>query len=572
MILFFDYGIIFFGNALQNVKYSGFLPLFGSSSSDPGRKRGFRMKRLFTVLLAALALSLAPVAAAAEEAGPEEAGPASGISASPAESKPEEGGSSPADGDTPTAPDEDHAPEDGENAGQDADAPSDGEDADAAPDEGEDTDGSSEDGEEDDSSNEEGREPITPGLETEYHFVYIKGNKDMVNPEGKLTRAEAASMIFSLLRGYPQYEPDVLSFTDVKATDWFAEPVQGLTRIGALKGYADGSFRPNRNISRAEFVVILSRFFPQFEGEKKTFSDVTEDGEFAWAYDDIAEAAGRGWISGSGDGNFQPKEPITRAQAIKIINRALGRSAHQEQLAADGNVLLFLDLPYTHWAYYEIMEAALPHEHRAEEGGTEIWSEYTVPAASRKPGNYVIGGEMYQVNSDGHFARNQTTGVLRFDDMGRYTTGDKALDAKLTEIVKKYTVEGDTNFNNYKRLHTHISKNYSYRAGSYLKDGQTGWELAMAKEMLQNGKGNCYRYAGLGAMLARKMGYQAKALSGYIDTGWGFVYHGWVEIEDGGKTLVCDPQQQFRQPNANLYMREYNQLDSKYRVKNVIKK
>lgn len=548
------------------------------------------MKKLFTTLLAALALSLLPVMAAAspDDAKPDEAGPVSGISAGMEDSKPEEGENSSADEDIPAAPDEDYTPEDGENTDQDVDTPDDGEDAGddiaapddgedagddiAAPDDGEDTDGNPDDDADNDPPNDGPREPITPGLETENHRVYIKGNKDMVNPEGKLTRAEAASMIFSLLSAIPQYEPDVLSFTDVKATDWFAEPVQGLTRIGALKGYADGSFRPNRNINRAEFVVILSRFFPHFEGERKTFSDVTPDGEFAWAYGDIAEAAGRGWISGSGDGSFRPQDPITRAQAIKIINRALGRSAHAEQLEADGNVLLFLDLPYTHWAYYEIMEAALPHEYRAEEGGKEIWSEYTVPEASRKPGNYVIGGEMYQVNSDGHFARNQTNGVLTFDDRGRYTTGDKALDARLTEIVKKYTVAGDTNFNNYRRLHYYVANQYGYRAGSYLKDGQTGWEPAIAKEMLQNGKGNCYRYAGLGTMLARKMGYQAKGISGYIDTGWGFVPHGWVEIEDGGKTLVCDTQQQAQRPSVNLYMREYRQLDSLYRVRNIIKK
>ena len=539
------------------------------------------MKKLFTAILAALVLSVVPVMAAAspDEPQPDQsAGLVSQVSPETQDEKPEEGEGGLEDANLPAAPDEGGAPADSDtDAGTDTGTGSDSDlDTDSdTPGEGEEGDDDSagpDDGETPGGGEDDGSQEPSIGLNTQDHVAYIKGNQDKVNPEGRLTRAEAASMIYSLLETVPDWNPDELDYTDVKAGDWFAKEVQALSRLGALKGYGDGSFKPNRNINRAEFVVILSRFFPQFEGERKSFSDVTPEGDFAWAYDQIEEAAGRGWISGSGDGTFQPQNPITRAQAIKMINRALGRGAPQEQLAADGNVLLFLDLPYTHWAYYEIMEAALPHQHIETDSGQEQWHSYTVPAASRKPGNYVIDGEMYQVNSDGHFARNQTIGVLTFDNMGRYTTGDKALDAQLTQLVKKYTVEGDTNFNNYRRLHSYVAKNYPYRASSYLKDGQTGWEVAMAKDMLRNGKGNCYRYAGLGAMLARKMGYQAKGVSGFIDTGWGFVSHGWVELEDGGKTLMCDPQQQNRRPRVNLYMREYRQLDSRYRVKNVIKR
>lgn len=418
--------------------------------------------------------------------------------------------------------------------------------------------------------------PITPGLETTEHPAYITGNKDMANPEGRLTRAEAASMIYSLLESEPIPDPETqIAYSDVKESDWFAEKVLALSQIGALNGYADGTFRPGKNISRAEFVVILSRFFPLDDSADTIFTDVDPE-SYPWAYRQIAQAADKGWIEGFAGGVFKPDDPVTRAQAIKIINRALGRSPDKAKIDADGKVLLFLDLPYTHWAYYEIMEAALPHSPMTEDADAESWLSYTVPAASRAPGYHSIGGELYKVDSAGHWVRNATDGVLKFDNNGRYTTGNASLDSQLTAFVKANTVSGDSNYNNYRRLHNKVAS-LPYRAGSYLgkglEDGQTGWEAAMALDMLKNSKGNCYRYAGLGTMLARKMGYQATGISGKVDIGYGYVLHGWVEIKLDGETLFCDPQQQNRFPKENLYMSQYSQFTKRhYSVKGVQKK
>ncbi len=414
--------------------------------------------------------------------------------------------------------------------------------------------------------------PEFPGLEMTEHRVYIKGKGDLVRPGGQLTRAEAAQIMYSLL----EYEPELTgskTFPDVKETAWYGKQVLALAEMGVINGSGDGTFRPDKPIKRNEFVQILTQFFDT-KGEEipaANFPDVNQNG---WDAPAINYAAAKGWISGSPDGTFRPNSYITRAEAITVVNKALGREPDIEKLKSDGYALVFLDLSYSHWAYGQIMEAALEHTHH-ENGG---WIDYTVPKAEHKPGNYLIGGELYQVDSSGHWVRNKTDGVLKFDNNGRYTTGNATLDKQLTAMVKTYTKDGDSNLNNFKRLYNELSK-WPYRAGSYLgvgaQDGQTGWEDTMALEMLRNRKGNCYRYAGLCTYLARKMGFQATGISGQVNVqGRGFVLHGWVEINLDGQIYICDPQQQKVWPRENLFMRKYSEFTAarRYRVKNIIKK
>lgn len=412
-----------------------------------------------------------------------------------------------------------------------------------------------------------------PGLEMTEHRVYISGDGDNVRPDGRLTRAEAAQIMYGLLEYVPELTGSK-TFPDVKEAAWYCDRVLTLAEMGIISGYEDGTFRPDKNIQRNEFVQIITKFFDT-EGEDipaASFPDVNQDG---WDAPAINYAAAKGWISGSPDGTFKPNDYITRAEAIAVVNKALGREPDTQRLKADGYALVFLDLPYTHWAYGHIMEAALEHTHN-EDGG---WQEYTIPAASRKPGSYLIGGELYQVDSAGHWVHDKTVGVLKFDNNGRYTTGNASLDRQLTAMVKTYTKPGDSNLNNFRRLYNELSK-WPYRAGSYLgkgaEDGQTGWEAEMALDMLKNRKGNCYRYAGLCTYLARKMGYQATGISGQVNVRHrGFVLHGWVEIEQDGQIFICDPQQQNIWKTENLFMRKYSQLPAstrQYRVKNILKK
>lgn len=412
-----------------------------------------------------------------------------------------------------------------------------------------------------------------PGLEMTEHRVYIGGSGDLVHPDDRLTRAEAAQIIYSLL----EYVPELTGskdFPDVNENAWYGKQVLTLAGMDVISGYEDGTYRPNQPIHRNEFVQIISKFFDMESEEVPAagFPDVDPEG---WDAAAISYAAAKGWISGFPDGTFRPSNNITRAEAITVMNKALGREPDTEKLKADGYALVFLDLSYSHWAYGQIMEAALEHTH-SEAGG---WQTYTLPKAKRKPGNYLIGGELYQVDSSGHWTHNKTDGVLRFDNNGRYTTGNASLDRQLTTMVKTYTKEGDSNLNNFRRLYNELSK-WPYRAGSYLgkgaEDGQTGWEAEMALDMLKNRRGNCYRYAGLCTYLARKLGFQATGISGQVNVrGRGFVLHGWVEIQQDGNIFICDPQQQGVWKSEDLFMKKYSQLSAsvrRYRVKNVIKK
>lgn len=499
------------------------------------------MKRAFVTILSALALGLLPVWAAAAEAPADDAAAAEGILEEDA--LPAGSGSTVID-----RPDLQIAyPGDSDNPGS-----------------GFDTDPNEPDGPDEPG---ESYVPISPGLEKSAHPVYLRGSNDLFRPEANVTRAETACMIYSLLES-ERAPIGEASFTDVSPAAWYGPQVLALTEMGALNGYEDGTFQPNRTITRGEFIGIISRFFTPWAGAPQTFTDVKEG---VWFWQEINAAAERGWINGYSDGTFRPNQKISRAEAAAILNRVLDRagSKAKQKLDADGKVMLFLDLPLTHWAYYDIMEASLEHTHSADGG----WSGYTVPAASRAPGYHSIGGELYHIDENGHWTRNKTIGVLKFDDSGKYTTGNAELDRKLTEIVRANTAEGDTPRAVFQRLHKKFTTECRYQPGSYLKDGETGWEARFALEMIDRKMGNCYRFAALETMIARKLGFQARGVSGFIDRGYGFVYHGWTEIDLNGVTYHCDLQQQNAQlfnslPKWNAFMRTYKEVYSvaRYRV------
>lgn len=403
-----------------------------------------------------------------------------------------------------------------------------------------------------------------PTLVKDAHPVYIFGEGDKVNPDRSITRSEAAAMLKRLLDR--PYTPKTTGrFKDVKVGAWYQSEVDTLAELGVINGYGDGTFRPEKSITRAEFTKMLASFAEKTEGGIK-FKDVSSR---HWANSEITTAAALGWINGYEDGTFRPDRPIKRCEAIVMINRALERKGDQATLKMAGNPMEFLDLPSSHWAYYEVMEAAVPHEF--EPG--EHWTSYSIPKTSRLPGYYNIAGELYKVDSTGHWVTNEKDGVLTFGADGRYTTGNKELDILLTQLVKRLAVEGDTNRNNYKRMCTYLVS-LSYRAGTYIPEGQpTGWEAGMALEMLKNQKGNCYRYAGLETHLARKFGYQAVGVSGMIDVGRGWTAHGWTEITLNGVTYMSDSQQENYWPGQDLFMRQYKDLTRRsYRVKGVVKK
>ena len=140
-----------------------------------------------------------------------------------------------------------------------------------------------------------------------------------------------------------------------------------------ITGYPDGTFKPNKSITRAEFAAIVSKYIKNPKAADEVFADVPMN---HWAKDAIAKVKAEGWISGYPDGTFKPNAPITRAEAVSIVNRMFGRSADGE-FVRDHNYEIsnFKDLLGSHWAYYDIIEATHTHDFESLNGGIEKWEK-----------------------------------------------------------------------------------------------------------------------------------------------------------------------------------------------------
>lgn len=190
-------------------------------------------------------------------------------------------------------------------------------------------------------------------LNTEDPIPYIDGFSDgTVKPGAALTRAQAAKMMFSLLRDSGKEMETKQLFSDVKPGIWYYQPINYLASIGVLEGYSDGTFKPGKQVTRAEFVKIISSFTQLNRNGKVSFKDVTG----GWAYVYIATAYENGWIDGYSDNTFRPSRNITRAEAAKVINCLLGRKLTDEQLAAIENP--YSDLSSGFWGYRDLLGAS----------------------------------------------------------------------------------------------------------------------------------------------------------------------------------------------------------------------
>ena len=219
-------------------------------------------------------------------------------------------------------------------------------------------------------------DPDKPELNTEDHYAYIVGYPDgNVKPEGNITRAEVATIFFRLLtdESRDEFWSQTNPYSDVSEDDWYNNAVSTLTNAGIIDGYEDGTFKPNGNITRAEFATIAVRFFEAtYEGEN-LFPDI--DGH--WAQDYINEAANAGIVDGYPDGTFGPQKRITRAEAMTMVNRTIDRHPHEDHLLAD--MIVWPDNPETAWYYEQVQEATNSHEYTMntddEQNPYEIWTE-----------------------------------------------------------------------------------------------------------------------------------------------------------------------------------------------------
>lgn len=207
-------------------------------------------------------------------------------------------------------------------------------------------------------------------LNTKDHTAYLGGyGGGLFGPDDNMTRGQAAQMFYNLL--LDKDVPITVSFTDVAPDAWYATAVNTLASLGIVTGYGNGQFGPDDSITRAQFTTIAMRFANLDTSGENIFTDVSEDD---WFYEFVVGAIKYGWIGGYPDGRFGPNDTITRAQVTTIVNRMLGRSADEDYVERNIEALTrFTDVPDTHWAYYNIMEATNAHDYDHVKG-QENWT------------------------------------------------------------------------------------------------------------------------------------------------------------------------------------------------------
>ena len=212
-------------------------------------------------------------------------------------------------------------------------------------------------------------------LNKEIHFNYVIGYTDgTIRPSNNISRAEVATIFFRLLtdEARTQYDKTTSSFSDIKDGAWCCRAVSTLTNMGIIKGYTDGTFRPNADITRAELATIIARF-AKLDVNTKTFSDINGH----WAQKSIELAAGNGWINGYTDGTFRPNKSIIRAETFAMINRVLDRQTESvSDLLPTSEMNMWSDnLNENAWYYKDVQEAT--NYHKCDRVGDSVYEKWT---------------------------------------------------------------------------------------------------------------------------------------------------------------------------------------------------
>lgn len=241
----------------------------------------------------------------------------------------------------------------------------------------------------------------------EAHDKYISGlSTGLFGPNNPLTRAQLAQILYNLAPA----EAEDSAFPDVRPGAWYAKAVNALAARGILQGYPDGSFKPGKALSRAELAVILYRLAGLDTGAEDSFPDVAPT---HWAGPAVTAARDRGWVQGYPDGSFGPNKSVTRAQAVTMINRFLGRSPDAAALEEAPSLCFFPDVLPGAWYYGQVMEAAVPHSARYESAGAaECWQEPQAVPALLEDGLHCMNGSFY-VTRDGSYVRSAGTGAVK---------------------------------------------------------------------------------------------------------------------------------------------------------------
>ena len=200
-----------------------------------------------------------------------------------------------------------------------------------------------------------------PKLNTSDHFAYVQGYPNgTVKPAGNITRAETAAILFRLMDDASRktYYSTKSGFRDVASGSWYNTYVATLNNAGVITDSSNGYFRPNEAITRAELAAMLAKF-SETTGAANYFNDVSAK---YWAANAIAICAKLGWITGYPDGTFRPDKNVTRAELMAMINRATGRAPKSADAFLPG-MKTWIDNTSDKWYYLDVQEATNSHSY-----------------------------------------------------------------------------------------------------------------------------------------------------------------------------------------------------------------
>ncbi|MCL1975157.1 MAG: S-layer homology domain-containing protein [Firmicutes bacterium] len=207
-------------------------------------------------------------------------------------------------------------------------------------------------------------EQVKNDVFSQEHVAYIIGYPNgRVYPESIITRAEVAMIFYRLLADNVR-EANLRqesTFTDVHATDWFYNAVSVLANLEIITGYPDKTYRPKQTVTRAEIAAMAARFSVQMGQSpltEKSFNDIAAN----WAADDIEYSANLGWLNGYGDGTYRPEQEMTRAEFVSLVNRMTKRLPETIDDILSSAMIRFSDnADIKAWYYLDIQEAANSH-------------------------------------------------------------------------------------------------------------------------------------------------------------------------------------------------------------------
>ncbi len=209
-------------------------------------------------------------------------------------------------------------------------------------------------------------------LNDDDHFAYVIGYKDgYVRPYGLISRAETTTIFFRLLKDTVR-DGNLLTsntYTDVPDTYWANTAISTMTGLGIVQGRSSTTFDPQAPITRAQFAAICARFDTGTSSGTQTFSDISGH----WAENYIQRAAELGWVKGFEDGSFRPDTYITRAEAMTMINRVLNRIP-EENSDLLSNMNVWPDCTTNDWFYLAVQEATNSHDFKHKAGNYETWT------------------------------------------------------------------------------------------------------------------------------------------------------------------------------------------------------